>query len=478
MLQKFSKKDKQKNKILFLIPITLFFWIFIPKILTIGMFFDGLTHSSIARNLIEKGNIWKNIWHLQYTETTLPWVIHYPFFAYLIQGIIYSFSPDNLYLDKIQSVLFGFLTLIALHIFWNKYKKDNKINISSWWFLTLWLLIPLTRFIINNNLLENILVLFITISTIFMLYKNFYLSILSGIFLFFAFLIKGPMCLFIIFYPLIKYKIYKISQFKKVFCVSIITFIILLLSLLLFSKDARNFFYANFIDMKKSFYEYRTVSSRSYIIKELINQLIYPIGFIIIISLCLKGFKIKYNSAIDLLITGFFGFIPYIFATKQYDRYLYPALIFFIGYFSSLSENIAKKIEVLLTKRNNLIILIIFSSIITIISFYLMIKNKNKIVDQIDFHNDFTLQSYKFPKKEIIGTCPSYLAYNWDLVASFQRYLKVSLTTNTNKKYLLIDNDKIMDCEKFIKICKKIHPPKAKKYSLYKCFFNPINYKK
>ena len=96
-----------------------------------------------------------------------------------------------------------------------------------------------------------------------------------------------------------------------------------------------------------------------------------------------------------------------------------------------------------------------------------MLREKNALGRDKDFHADFSKQNIALEEREIISVYPPHLATNWTLVANMQRKFRVSLSEHFGQEYLLTTTDYI-DSEYISSHYKRIAPFNTKKYVFFK----------
>jgi 4-amino-4-deoxy-L-arabinose transferase-like glycosyltransferase len=157
------------------------------------MFLDGLIYSTVSKNLADGLG---TFWNPHFTTTLMPEFHEHPPLAFGIQSVFYTFLGESRYIDKFYSLftvaIVGYIILRIWKTLGYKY---------GWFPLFIWLMTPTVFWASYNNLLENSLTIFTSLSILFYLKnqesKKYYFIFLSGFMLALGFLTKG----FVAFYP-------------------------------------------------------------------------------------------------------------------------------------------------------------------------------------------------------------------------------------------------------------------------------------
>lgn len=431
--------------------LLLFFILIITKLFTLGVFVDGMTYASISRNLAEGyGSYFKPL----YTLTIYNEFYEHPPLQFILESLFFKIFKDHFWTEKLYSVIVGFLSLICCSIIVRIINKFENLKLPFFSVSFVLISIPLTSWIILNNMLENTLVLFLLLSFIFLLlsiYKNPLFSLISGLFLFFSFFTKGPVCLFIIVFP---FFYFKKLPFKNIL---IIVFLLLVgFFVFIFNENIFNYLKVYFKNqVLNSILGHREiVGSRYDPILKTIKEIIVPSLFLFIISIS-KHLKIHFdNLTKKFFILSVFGILPLTISPKQMDWYVYPSFPFFSITISLIFRETFYEIEKIFKFR----LIKIISIIILVICSLISIRNYGKISKYQEFHIDF--KNFKPSSQKVVGVCPKSLINDWVLIALSQRYLKFSFDLNVDS---IIFSRKNCNLE-----CSKIYPLNYKNY--YICY--------
>lgn len=163
-----------------------------PDFLSHGLFMDGLYYSTVAKNLSEGIG---TFWNPYFTVTCLPEFHEHPPLAMAMESIFFDILGNGRHTEKIYSFLtYVIIALIILKI-WRLSGYKN-----GWIPLFLWFITPVVSWACPNNLLENTLTIFTTLSFLFFLEsrksRKYLFLFLAGFMLTLGFLTKGFVALF------------------------------------------------------------------------------------------------------------------------------------------------------------------------------------------------------------------------------------------------------------------------------------------
>ena len=455
----------------------------LPRMLSYGMFVDGVTYASIARNMAEN---YGSFWQPYYTATAYPIFYEHPPLGFWLQSWAYRLCGDSRYVEAWWGCGVGTLLLVVLAGIWRCLTPQGYALAGAWFPSMLFIVMPMTSWALANNMLENTMTFFILLSVLLCLLslKNPTLcfsclyGILSGLSMFCAILIKGPVALFPLAVPLLSMT----HGPKKIFKVST-TVIVLLMTLmvsfgLMFSTyTASVHFFKRYVSQQvlasvtgapatlTSRFEVLAVVSRESLVPLLIGStlaaILYRLRQTTLSSMPSRLFFYYLSIALA-------GSLPILVSVKQMRWYAFPSLPFYAMAIAVVFNDVALTLEMLVGSNKNLgKNTIIFSSIILCIALFLMFIEKDALGRNKDFHADFSDHNITIEGRKILSVYPSRLAMNWTLVANMQRKFRASLSENFGQEYLLTTTNYI-DSEYISSHYKRIPPFNTEKYILFK----------
>lgn len=180
-----------------------FAFLTVPRAAQPGMFVDGVTYASIARNLAAGVG---SFWAPSYTATVYPVFREHPPLGFALEAAAFAAFGDHLAVERACSILFGAATALLMMRLW---RKTTGTTAHEWVPVVFWLLPSTVTWGIVNNLLEPSQTMFTTAAVL-----AFVLALRSGraaiawacvagAAIVCAFLVKGPTGLFPLAAPLV-----------------------------------------------------------------------------------------------------------------------------------------------------------------------------------------------------------------------------------------------------------------------------------
>jgi 4-amino-4-deoxy-L-arabinose transferase-like glycosyltransferase len=471
------------RKALLWLAISVYCLLVLPRMLSYGMFLDGIVYASIARNMADN---YGSFWQPYYTATVAPVFYDHPPLGFWLQSWAYRLCGDVVYIEAFWGFVAGALILLSLGSVWRYNMPQSHALAGTWFPLLLFVIIPMTSWILSNNMLENTMTVFIMASACACLLSlrsskkslSLIYGLLAGFNIFLAFLVKGPVALFAITIPLLS-SIKKDEIFIKILLTNlyvIFAFLLSLIIMLLISGDSVKFF-IQYIDRQiiASINGIRELASSRFIIFFAVcNDMIVPLifgGLLTTAVYRIKKFKIfSINNRLFLyyLCIALVGSLPIHISPKQMRWYVFPSFPFYTLAIAIVFNDTALTLEKLIDKNKNMYRSVLISSMIILsLSVILMILGKNYVGRDKDFHKTFSIQPFNIEKREIISVYPENLTTQWSLVANMQRQFKASLSKDFGHKYLLSTTE-YKNSSEISSMYKLLYPENSKKYILFK----------
>ncbi len=474
---------RTSQRSLLCLTVSLYCLLVLPRLLSYGMFVDGVTNASMARNMAEN---YGSFWQPYYTATVYPTFYEHPPLGFWLQSWAYRLCGDSVYVEAWWGCFVGTLILLGLAGVWRCLTPQGYALAGTWFPIVLFVVTPMTSWALANNMLENTMTFFIVLSVLLCLLSlqnphrgfSYLYGIFSGLSIFCAILIKGPVAMF----PLAMPFIYIINASKKIMKTCTTLFVLsmtLTVSFgLMFSLNAASaHFFKRYVrqqvlasvtgerETSPSRFDVLTVVSRESLVPLLVGGLLAAAMYRL-----RKTALPSIHSRLFLCYLGIAlaGSLPILISAKQKRWYAFPSLPFYAMAIAVIFNDAALALERLVDGNKNVgKNIAIFSSVILCMAISFMFLEKNALRRDKDFHADFSEQSILIEGRKIISVYPPYLATNWTLVANMQRKFRASLSENLGHEYLLTTTDYI-NSEYISSRYKRIHPVYAKKYVLFK----------
>src|SRR3954451_14950195 len=100
-----------------LLPLAVFAAATVPRLAHRGMFVDGVTYASIARNLAEgRGTFWVPA----YTATLYPEFHEHPPLGFWLQSLWFRVFGDHLWVERLYTLTAGLITAALIAAIWRR----------------------------------------------------------------------------------------------------------------------------------------------------------------------------------------------------------------------------------------------------------------------------------------------------------------------------------------------------------------------
>ena len=419
-----------------------------------GMFLDGLIYSAVSKNL---SNGIGTFWNLHFTETFMSDFHEHPPLAFGIQSIFYTFFGESRFVDKAYSIFTVILVAFIIVKIWQTLNYKN-----GWIPLFLWIITPTVFWSSYNNLLENTLTIFTSLSILFYLKgnesKNYLFIVLSGFMLTLGFLTKGFVAFFPWTFPFLLWIFLKRNSFGRMILDSagliIFSLLPLLIMILMFPAVKESLLKYINNQVIGSIKSVVTVDSRVDIVKRMFSEIVFPASLCIIFLLWGKirtssPIFLKENTRKSLVFVslGLTGVLPIMVSLKQSGFYILPVYPFFAIGISILIYPLLDSLFIKINYNSKGFILfkwIAYGLFISglVLSIYFsdhFSRDKNRI-------KDMNTILAAIPKGSVININPA-MFNDWALHAYLDRFKDVSLDPDlkSSRDFLLIKNEYYSD---------------------------------
>lgn len=312
----------------------------LPLLFTKGMFFDGLTYATVARNLNDGLG---TFWTPYYTPYIHPEFYEHPPFSFALHSLFFRLFGDQIWVDRIYSYTMYGVSVLMMRRIWTLFIPAGH---RAWIPQLLWTLTPTVIWVHQNNLLEAPLSAAV-LAVVWLLFegtikRNYFWSVLAGVTFFFALGIKGPVALF----PLMTLPIMAVlfPEHRKPALISMIIMIVSFSSLFSYFylyEEAFSQFFSQYLDRQliPSLLGKREQSGSVWMsLLEVGKQLVLPV--LVFILLASKS-KIDYTfrrESLFFFLLALCGTIPFFFMDRQHHYYFMPAMAYWMLGFAMLME--------------------------------------------------------------------------------------------------------------------------------------------
>lgn len=450
-----KKYFTDKNLPFWLFAFSVLILLTVPKLIQDGMFLDGMLYTSVSHNL---GNGIGSFWSLEFSpsyscEGSTNFHEHPPL-VFGIQSLFYRLLGDSMYIERFYTFLTMCLTAFLINLAWkNIFSKAQEGGSIGWLPVILWITIPACFWSYTNNMMENSMGIF-ALSSVIITYRALdtekhetgYL-LLSGLFIFFATMSKGVPGFFPLSVPFIYWIVFrKKSPVKVILQTLIVLSVPAILYLVLFnlpkSGESLSFYVFNRLLLRVN--DNPTVTSRFYILKRLITELLplFVIIVLIIITNRLKSRKPYANdnikTSIFFILTGLAAAAPLALTMVQRGFYLVPSLPYFaIGSSLLVAPIVLNFREKILSDHRTYRIIKISGVVLLGCAMVFSFMQIGKTSRDRDLLHDVHLIGKTIPVKSEL-TINYEIAQTYILECYFIRYYNISLYIDQPKEYLLI----------------------------------------
>jgi len=450
------KKSPEISHVLpfYLFTAGVFLLIVFKDLFSNGMFLDGTIYSDVSKNLANGSG---TFWNPHFTATCIPDFHEHPPLAIGIQSLFFTLFGETRYVDRIYSLMTVIISGLIILKIWKTLGYKN-----GWIPLLIWILTPTVFWASYNNLLENTLTIFTSLSVLFYLKNhqtgNFFFIPLSGIMLAFGFLTKGFVSFFPWTFPFLLWMFLKHKSFWKMVTDSgwiILSTLVPLLFLITLSPVASESLH-KYIDNQvvNSIRNVVTVDSRFDILKRLIEEITPAAGLCLVVILTGRFRKSPvvlekavYLKAFVFLTLVLTGVLPIMISMKQSGFYILPVYPFFsIGTGILMYPLLNDKMLRTNFESKGFLFFKWFSFGLFAVGILLsIIYSDGYSRDKFKIKDTKTIIEI-IPKGEIINIYPK-MYEDWSLHAYYARFKDISLDPDLHnrREYLLIKNEYYSD---------------------------------
>jgi len=427
----------------------------LPRLAHRGMFVDGVTYASIARNLAEG---WGSFWSPSYTANIYPRFHEHPPLGFWLQSWWFRTFGDHLFVERLYALTIALGTAGLMVLIWRRVHagpaqsgEQHVTGDLEWVAILLWIAVPVVSFALVGNLLETTVALFTTAACWAALnavaertkappftprpqaetraWTATGWSVISGLCVVAAGLTKGPVGLFPLAAPIAFLRLPGGRHVWRSLVAQWIT--VGVCALLLWTSG----------DARASLTEYltqqlvpalagqREVSGSLTILKTLLQGVILPMAGACVLAVgAARRFALPSRSMLErallFFLLGLAGTLPILASAKQAGHYLVPAVpLFAVAAALFIGPTVGEGIDRLGTARRRRAINIV-SAVLALGTLAASLspaigRDRQRLAD-------LDALASTVPQGQTIGICPESND-DWGLHAWFERRFHVSL---------------------------------------------------
>lgn len=455
----------------------------VPVLIQDGMFMDGMQFSCVSMNLSKGlGSFWFPFYSPTWYSGNSIYFLEQPPLVYLLQSMFFKILGYSMYTERIYSFAAAVTNAYIITCIWKLiFHEDHFVKRMSWLPVLMWIIIPVCFWSFQNNMLENTMGIFTSLSVYFILKglynakKKLFLNVfLGGTFIFLASFSKGIPGLFPVVVPFLWWLVFRNISFPKTIALTLILLAvpITVYSILITSNDSayeslRFYFFERALNRMSADV---TAGSHFYIAYRIFIELLPDIIFCGILFLVFKkkyqeSFSLKNKNIVLFFLMGAAGSLPLMLTLVQKGFYLLPSLAFFAISFAIMAIPGIKQISRFLTTKKITFRIVLFSSLV-LLSFALIYSGLKigKISRDMKMLNDVYITGKTVPNNSIIDI-DKEMYEKWNLQFYLYRYFLISVdpASHNHNYYLSLKSNPNGPGANYIKLDLPM-----KEYDLYK----------
>jgi 4-amino-4-deoxy-L-arabinose transferase-like glycosyltransferase len=417
-----------------LVTLAVFAAATVPRLAQRGMFVDGVTYASIARNLAEgRGSFWTPF----YTETLYPQFHQHPPLGLWLQSLWFRALGDHLFVERAYALAAATVTAVLMALIWRAVTVESTAKNYEWLPILFWILVPVVSWSVVGNMLETTVSVFTTAAVAAAVVSASAAStppavawgVASGLCVAAAAATKGPVGLFPLAAPLLSFVARKRGRVWSVLVPQWTTTILVVLLVLSVEVSRHSLYdYLN-QQLLPAVGRGRQLTPDSFFIVKMLLQGVWLPMLILgaIWVAAARGFApisaAARSQSGSLLTLGLAGTLPILVSSKQMGHYLVPAVPFFaLAAASLIYPTVARLVERIGASRVHLVTAgaaaIIAGTVGAV--FVPALERDRERISNLDALSDV------MPQSATVGICAK-ASDDWGLHAWFARRFRVSL---------------------------------------------------
>ena len=418
----------------------LFLLLMVPRWCGVGMFVDGVTYATIARNLAEATP--PHFWELHYTATVHPQFYEHPPLAIWLMAGAFAVLGDVSWAESAYAVMMALAFVGTLVALWRAAEPGH---LGSWAFCSLVFLCPLTSWVFANNMLEAPLTVFCMLALTCLLRGGRATGgacaawgACAGICMVAAVLCKGPPALFVVVWPIIAYLVWPARRGAILWSSASAGLVCVTAAMaMVFDSDVQTYLT---IYLHRQLWQSlqgarETAPWRGVALVRLLSDLALPCS--IIAALAWRSRHIKTDSSVGALESGVVcptylawgvlalaASLPVVISPKQSGWYIYQSLPLYMLALALRFRPVLLNYQQVFLRHARIVLTLAvgLACVACLIGSYRL----GRIDKHKDFHRDLAQLEFA-PEHVTVQVCPAALLGNWGLHANMARYFHTSL---------------------------------------------------
>ncbi len=134
----------------------------IARLVSCGMFIDGMLYNSVAHNLAHNHG---SFWFPFFSKNTMPFFHEQPPLTFWIESLFYRALGDSLWVDAIYTLFTALVGGLIIHQIWQTIVA-KQYKAFTWLPVIFWVLIPIVTWTYSNCMEENTMSIFVLLSVL------------------------------------------------------------------------------------------------------------------------------------------------------------------------------------------------------------------------------------------------------------------------------------------------------------------------
>lgn len=424
---------------------------FIPRSMDHIMFVDGLAYAAISRNMAEGiGTFWAphfadSFW-LNYNNLC-PFFCEHPPLLFGMQSLLFRVLGDTPAVENIYNGLVLITGIIFIVLIWKMlFRHDAQLGRQAWLPVLLWYGLRIVWWTVPNNMLDTTMAVFCLASCHFQFLahvreRNATLYwILAGVMIFLACMVKGPVGLFPLAFPIWYFIVYKGRPGAALKGLMIMTVIVAVAVGVLLMHPPANLLLTSYFKgqvlmalLQKRERAADDFTAHFYLIKILFKNIIPHLLLVagLVIFMSVKKIRIHVSSCakqsvqlnLILIISIIF---PMLISVKQSDPYLMPLTPFVALFFASMMIEWIISIHIKAKLYQEITLMIASAALVGIMGYQL----NNPETDRL---HEVSIDIAKHVPAGAKIFLPSEIALSPLVHTAFQRYARLSIASDSTE---------------------------------------------